>query len=179
MEKKVIDLKEGKKLELFIPTELWAEQLLNYFKDIFMETDNHVFGRDDFNFTVEKIKKKISSSSESKGALMIIGTVNNIIVSYGEFHTYEEKTICHNGTLSISVKKKFWHRGIATAMMKELISFAKSNNIRNINIEIKGDNERAIELYKHFGFEIIGKHKNTYEVNKNYFDEVLMDLNIL
>lgn len=64
-------------------------------------------------------------------------------------------------------------------MMKELISFAKSNNIRNINIEIKGDNERAIELYKHFGFEIIGKHKNTYEVNKNYFDEVLMDLNIL
>lgn len=178
MEEKIIDLKNGRKLELLIPTEPWAEQLLTYLRDIFIETDNHVFGGDDFNFTVEKIKKKIRSTTANMGALMIIGVVDNSIVSYGEFHGYEEKALCHNGALSISVKKEFWHRGIATAMMKELISFAKNNNIINLNIEVKGDNQRAIELYKHFGFEIIGVHKNTYNINSDYFDEVLMDLNL-
>lgn len=178
MEDKIIVLKDGSKLILTNTKEDSAEELLNYFNTIFAETDNHVFGEGDFNFTVEKIKMKITGAKESMDSIMVIGKINGRIVSYGEFNSLGRRRICHNGSLSISVKKEFWHKGIATAMMKELIDFAKDNNIRNINIEVKADNNRALRLYEQFGFKVIGIHKNVYKVNQNYFDEVLMDLNL-
>ncbi|QUH19318.1 GNAT family N-acetyltransferase [Alkaliphilus sp. B6464] len=64
-------------------------------------------------------------------------------------------------------------------MMQELIRFAKEyGTIRNISLGVKASNKNAIILYEKFGFQKIGLHKNYFNVNGSFDDEILMDLYI-
>ena len=54
--------------------------------------------------------------------------------------------------------KEFWGLGIGSAMFKEMIEQAKNNNdVLQIELEVIEGNERAIALYKKFGFEIVAE----------------------
>jgi RimJ/RimL family protein N-acetyltransferase len=41
---------------------------------------------------------------------------------------------------------------------------------------VKASNFKAIKLYEKLGFEQIGTHKNYFNINGEYDDEILMDL---
>ena len=47
------------------------------------------------------------------------------------------------------------------------------NNIKSINLEVNEINFPAINLYKNFGFKIVGKRPKYYD---NKYDAILMDL---
>jgi hypothetical protein len=57
------------------------------------------------------------------------------------------------------------------------IDFAKGTNaLRTLSLEVREGNERAIALYKRFGFAEAGRHKGRINVRGTYYDEILMDL---
>jgi len=67
--------------------------------------------------------------------------------------------------------------GIGTAVMEELIDFAKNNNtIKTISLGVKASNKKAQHLYEKLGFKEVGVHKNFFNIDGNYYDEILMDL---
>ena len=52
-------------------------------------------------------------------------------------------------------------------MMKALVTFAINDPIiKVVFLIVKDGNERAIYLYKKYGFEVVGRHKNNVYVNK-------------
>ena len=58
-----------------------------------------------------------------------------------------------------------------------MISFAKRNGQTEIlHLGVKNDNINAINLYKKMGFHEVGRHKNFFKIEGNYYDEILMDL---
>ena len=64
-------------------------------------------------------------------------------------------------------------------MLNEVIKFAKSTKIiSNIHLTVNSTNDRAISLYKKFGFEIIGEHNNYTKIDNHYYNEKLMDLSL-
>ena len=69
--------------------------------------------------------------------------------------------------------------GVGSAVMEELIRFAKDHElIKNISLGVKASNERAIKLYERFGFVKVGSHKDYFNINGEYDDEYIMDLHI-
>jgi ribosomal-protein-alanine N-acetyltransferase len=64
---------------------------------------------------------------------------------------------------NVAVKPDLRGKGIAKALLKELLSYAKSHGITRIVLEVRVSNVAAIGLYEGFGFEIIGTRKNFYE----------------
>lgn len=89
----------------------------------------------------------------------------------------EEKRIAHNSEVAISVKKEYWGIGVGSAVMEELIRFAKDHElIKNISLGVKASNERAIKLYERFGFVKVGSHKDYFNINGEHDDEYIMDL---
>ncbi|MNP83052.1 hypothetical protein D3C76_1818760 [compost metagenome] len=50
--------------------------------------------------------------------------------------------------------------------------------IKNISLGVKSDNVNAIKLYEKHGFVKIGVHKNFFNIDGIYYDEILMDLNL-
>ena len=61
--------------------------------------------------------------------------------------------------------------------MKQLFTFAINDPIiKVVFLIVKDGNERAIYLYKKYGCEVVGRHKNNVYVNNQYHDVLLMDL---
>ena len=170
-----VQLKNGDHLILRKPTVEDAKNMIEYLNIVGGESDNLLFGKDEFRLTVEQEMEHIKSISGN--TLMILGIINNNIVSVSQISSSGRKRIAHNSEMSISVKKEYWGNGIGTAVMNELIRFAKESMItRNISLGVKASNNNAIKMYEKFGFVKVGVHKQYFNVNGGFDDEILMDL---
>lgn len=63
---------------------------------------------------------------------------------------------------NVAVSKPFRNRGIASALINELITYSKKNNFSFITLEVRQSNEKARSLYSKFGFIKVGERKNYY-----------------
>jgi RimJ/RimL family protein N-acetyltransferase len=172
-----VQLKNGKRLILRKPVTSDAEKMVEYLNIVGGESDNLLFGKGEFRLTVEQEMEYIKSISDSANTLMLLGIIDKNIVSVAQISSSNRKRIAHNSEISISVKKEYWRNGIGTIIMNELISFAKDHDtIRNISLGVKTNNHNAIKLYEKFGFIKVGVHKNFFNINGVFEDEILMDL---
>jgi len=63
--------------------------------------------------------------------------------------------------------------------MRELISYAKHHkNISIVSLGVRAVNHGAKKLYEKMGFEQVGVHKDFFNVDGKFFDEILMDMHI-
>lgn len=170
-------LKSGEKLILRQPIEDDAEAIIKYLNQVGGESDNLLFGKDEFHLTIEQEREFIRRLRENPNSLMIVGIINDSVVSIAQIGCQQRSRIAHNSDLAISVKKDYWGKGIGTAVMQELIRFAKEHSvIKNVNLGVKASNHTAIKLYEKLGFEKVGVHKDYFNINGVYDDLILMDL---
>ncbi len=176
---KEIQLKNGQILKLRNPVANDAEKMIEYLNTVGGESDNLLFGKGEFNLTVEQEVEYINRINNDTNTFMILGITNDSIVSVAQISSPSRKRISHNSELAISVRKDYWGVGIGSALMEELIQFAKQHSIiKNISLGVKASNSKAIRLYEKYGFVKVGVHKNYSYVNGSYDDEILMDLYI-
>lgn len=81
----------------------------------------------------------------------------------------------HSGSIGIMVHKDYQGKGIGKALFARIIDLA-DNWLKLVRLELSvfTDNERAINLYKSFGFEIEGRKKYASIRSGEYADEYLM-----
>lgn len=174
-----VELKNGKQLILRRAIAEDAKNIIEYLNIVGGESDNLLFGAGEFRLTIEQEREYIENFNKDNNSLMLLGIIDDKIVSVAQISTSNRKRICHNSEVAISVKKEYWGIGIGSAVMDQLIKFAKDNGtIKNISLGVRASNYNAIKLYEKHGFEKIGVHKNFFNVDGNYYDEILMDLYI-
>ena len=177
-EPKQVKVKNGLVVTFRRPEIADAERILEYLDVIFGESDNLLFGAGEFSMSVAEEEKYIENANNSKGSLLLLGVVGDEIVSIANIDSSKQKKIAHNAEIGISVRKSHWGIGIGSAMMSELIEFAKHHGIKNVRLGVKADNANAIKLYEKCGFAKIGVQKDFFHVGDNYYDEILMVLHI-
>jgi RimJ/RimL family protein N-acetyltransferase len=171
--------KDGQKMIIRKPDSSDAEKMIEYLNIVGGESDNLLFGKDEFRLTVEQEIEHIKNMNQNTNGLMIIGCIGEKIASIAQISGEGRKRIAHNSEVAISVKKEYWGNGIGSAMMSALIHFAKeTDKIKNISLGVKASNNTAMKLYEKMGFVKIGVHKNFFYIDGNFDDEILMDLSI-
>ena len=172
-----VTLKNGEILILREPEEDDAKDMIEYLNNVGGESDNLLFGKDEFNLTVEQEIEHIKRVRNDCNIRMILGIINSRIVSVAQISCLPRKRICHNSEIALSVRKDYWRNGIGSAVMQELIYFANNHNlIINVSLGVRASNYNAIKLYEKFGFTKVGVHKNYFNVNGILDDELIMDL---
>ncbi|MCX8033915.1 MAG: ribosomal protein S18-alanine N-acetyltransferase [Thermodesulfovibrio sp.] len=78
--------------------------------------------------------------------------------------------------LSLAVKSSFRKRGIASALLRDIIFNLKKTFVKTCYLEVRKSNIGAINLYKRFGFKECGIRKNYYIVPQE--DAILMKLDL-
>ena len=176
---KELILKNGQKLLLRMPSPEDAVKMLQYLNTVGGESDNLLFGKDEFKLSVEQETEYLKKIGEDSNTLMIVGIINDRIISVSQVSGLGRKRICHNSELSISVLKDCWGIGVGNAVMEELIRFAKGHPvIKNISLGVRANNSNAIRLYEKYGFKKVGLHMDYFDINGIYDDEILMDLSL-
>ncbi|MGL4911731.1 MAG: GNAT family N-acetyltransferase [Romboutsia sp.] len=174
-----VKLKNNKTLILRNAMEEDAKDIIEYLNAVGGESDNLLFGKNEFRLNESQEKEHIAKLSKNKNALMLVALIGEKIVSVCQITTSDRKRIAHNSELAVSVRKDYWGIGIGSAIMNELIEFGKRNdNIKTISLGVRGSNYNAIKLYEKCGFEKVGCHKNYFNINGEFDDEILMDLYI-
>lgn len=96
---------------------------------------------------------------------------NDIIVAY--ISSWASGT--NSEILNFCVSKDFQNKGIGSELLKYLLVKQKSDGIIYCSLEVRKSNEKAINLYKKFGFKESHVRKAYY---KNGEDAILMLLNL-
>lgn len=160
-----------------------AEAILEYLKRVGGESDNLTFGAEGIPVTVEQEKAFLESwsSSEQRSLLLVaVRTDENgreQIVADASL-TAMSRRLAHRAELGISVVKSEWGKGIGTRMIEKMIDHAKMHGIELIYLEVRTDNERAIRLYERMGFKRIGVSPAYMKIDGQYFDVLLMYLDL-
>ncbi|EQK40618.1 acetyltransferase family protein [[Clostridium] bifermentans ATCC 19299] len=176
---KEIKLKNGKTAILRSPIKEDAQAMIDYLNIIGGESDFITFGKNEFSMSVEAEQdyiERINSMYNSKNVLIII---EDEIVGIASITSVQKERMKHNGTLGISIRKKYWGIGLGSEIMTYLIDWAKSNKItKKINLLVREDNIRGVKLYEKFGFEKEGLLKKDICVNGVYYNTIAMGLYI-
>lgn len=77
--------------------------------------------------------------------------------------------------INFNVLKFFQNQHIGSSLLQKLIELATDNNMENITLEVRCDNEKAIYLYKKYGFRNVSIRKKYY----NDVDGILMEKELM
>lgn len=77
--------------------------------------------------------------------------------------------------INFKVLEFFQNKHIGSSLLQRLIELTKKNNMKNITLEVRSDNEKAIYLYKKYGFKSVSIRKNYY----NDVDGILMEKELM
>lgn len=119
------------------------------------------------NFIQEHVKEK-------KDFLLVVAEVEGNIVGTSSIHPGSSPKDRHVGGLGISIVKEWRGLGIGTAMMTYMINWAKNYGLEKLYLSVFSTNQRAINLYKKFNFQVEGKRKKQYKIEGKYIDEIIM-----
>jgi ribosomal-protein-alanine N-acetyltransferase len=104
--------------------------------------------------------------------ISVVGTLNDKIISYmigrpegNNFHL-----------MNIAVSRKHWQKGFGSKMISYLLKeLEKNESIKSCYLEHRITNKAAFEMYKKFGFKVVGIKPNYY---RNKVDAVIMEIDI-
>ncbi|WP_436375310.1 GNAT family N-acetyltransferase [Cytobacillus sp. BC1816] len=152
-----------------------AEAILAHCRKAFGESDFLMTGADEFNLTIEEEETWIEQSIRT-GDLILLAEVDNEVIGMLTFRRSKSKKVNHLGYFGITIQEKHCNQGLGSKMMEQFLKWAQDEpGLEKVCLEVFAYNERAIHLYKRFGFQEEGrKIKHIKRSNGSYADELMM-----
>ena len=171
-------LRDGRVLTLRQARGTDAAACLDYLRCVGGESDYLLVGPGGLrDWTEAQEAELLEARFDSAEGRMYLGFVGEELVCIASVETRRHARLSHNATMGLSVRRRFWGLGIGSVCMELLIRFCRAHGgVRSLRLEVYADNERAIRLYKKFGFSVEGCRKRYLCVNGVYHDELLMCL---
>jgi len=81
--------------------------------------------------------------------------------------------------LTIAVRRDLHGQGVGRKLVDYAIELAREMKMESMLLEVRPSNERALEIYRQYGFVQIGRRKNYYDApNKTREDALVMRLEL-
>lgn len=117
----------------------------------------------------------IKEDTESPYNLFLVCEANGKIVGFSRCEGNQLKRMFHKVEFGVCILKDFWGYGIGTNLLKETIRWADTNKIKKITLNVLETNQKAIMLYKNYGFEEEGVLKKDKLLSDGkYYNTVIM-----
>ncbi|WP_430883190.1 GNAT family N-acetyltransferase [Fusibacter sp. JL216-2] len=153
-----------------------AGQVIDYMKTILSETSILSMDPEEFTFTVDEEIAVIKKYGQSVNMLMLSAIYKGEIIGMLTYGGGSRRRNKHTGVVGLSVKKEHWGQGIGGQLLTDLFDWAKNNGVtKKINLGVREDNHRAIELYNRLGFKVYGKESMAQKTDGRYYSNLLME----
>lgn len=103
-------------------------------------------------------RQSLEEELDNETSLFLVAKEENEVIGYiGMSIVIDEGYI-----FNVAVRESYRNKGVATALINELVTYGKKNNLSFITLEVRKSNLPAISLYSKFGFLKAGERKDYY-----------------
>ena len=107
-------------------------------------------------------KQSLENELNNDTSLFWVATENNDVIGYIGMSVVIDEGYIFNVAVSETHRKK----GVGSALINEIVTYGKKNNLCFITLEVRESNINAQSLYSKFGFIKVGERKNYYSEPK-------------
>mgnify|MGYP003292894391 CR=1 FL=1 len=152
-------LKDGRKAVLRNAVESDAQGLYDYLVKSAGETHFILREPEDCSiYSVEGEKEYIKKFAGNPYQMVLVCEVDGVIAGNCEIAFNGKIKLRHRASLAIALLKDYWGQGIGSKMFEAMIKTAKNyGGVTRLVLDVVEGNERALALYKKFGFEIVSR----------------------
>lgn len=104
-------------------------------------------------------RQSLESELANENSVFLTALDDNRVVGYIGMNVVIDEGYIYN----VAVDEKYRKRGIGSALIGELVTFGKKNNLCFLTLEVRESNENARSLYSKFGFIKVGERKDYYK----------------
>ena len=128
----------------------------------------------------EQEARSLAETERSCNEVELVAIIDGRIVgSAGVSAVRSRHKVAHRARFGISILKEYWGMGIGRALMDASIACARQAGYTQLELEVVADNERAVSLYRHAGFEGYGCNPRGYwSASAGYQELVYMRLEL-
>ena len=130
----------------------------------------------EFCTSVENEKNIIDGVLKNPNCTWFVAEYDGEIVgqcSVGLVRSYQRYR--HRAEVAFVILKEFWNIGIGGKMMLECLKWCMDNSVSQVELDVVTTNEKALKMYKNFGFEVVGTIPNALKyADDQYADEYMM-----
>jgi ribosomal-protein-alanine N-acetyltransferase len=76
--------------------------------------------------------------------------------------------------LNISVRRDWQRHGIGRMLLDQVTALARASGMASILLEVRPSNQRAVEIYRRYGYVPIGLRKNYYPAADNQREDAIV-----
>ncbi len=153
-----------------------AEKLLKTAMANILEQEFILTAPEEFKFTVEQEREWIKSMTANPANLLLIAEADGETAGILNVTGNPRKKLSHTAEFGMGVLKDYRNMGIGAMLIREMIAWAEKNErLEKLTLQVFANNEKAIHLYKKFGFREEGRlPKAIKNLNGEYIDNVMM-----
>lgn len=171
---KQLKLKNGKELILRNGTAEDGAEVVDVFNRTHGETDFLYAYPDENSFDAKSEGSFLDWHVDKEKAVMMLAVVDGRIVGTASVETMGEKyKVRHRAEFGISILKEYWGLGIGGELLAACIECARNAGYEQLELTVVGENERAIALYRKYGFTEFGRNPFGYKSRSGGYQETV------
>lgn len=171
---KTITLKNGKKALIRNGEFEDGAAVYENFNQTHAETDYMLSYPDENSFNAEQEADFLKEKADSANEIEIVAIVDGEIVGSAGIEAIGAKyKVRHRADLGIGISKDYWGLGLGKALMNACIECAKEAGYTQLELNVVAENERAIALYKSFGFKEFGRNPKGFNSRVSGYQELV------
>lgn len=122
----------------------------------------------------KKYLKGVMERIKNKQAVKLLLFINNKLAGISDVSLYN-RVQSHVGDLGISISKDYRGKGFGKLLLKQILNESKKLlALKIITLAVFATNDRAIVMYKKFGFVEFGRLPNGNQYKGKFVDDVFM-----
>jgi len=153
-----------------------AASLLNHARQVARESDFLSAGPGERALTLEAQVALLRRLRSKHRGFVLKGTSGGRLVAVLSVVRPNQPRLRHRAELGLTVRAAHWGQGIGRRMGEAAIALAAEQGLRKLNLRVRADNRRAIQLYQALGFSREGLSPRALRVRGRFFAEVMMGL---
>ena len=153
-----------------------AEQFLELNQKLDNETKFMLLESGERKGSVDKIEERIELTLKKSNEAVFVLEDGNRLVGYASAIGGHCKRNAHKASIVTGVLQSHVGRGGGSRLFETLLRWAEDSPLHRLELTVMKHNERAIALYRKYGFEIEGIKEASLFVDGIYVDEYSMGL---
>jgi pimeloyl-ACP methyl ester carboxylesterase/RimJ/RimL family protein N-acetyltransferase len=153
--------------------------LVTYMAQILVESDYLTHDPQDPPLSEAQLRTTIVQATQGANQLVLLALSGGSVIGLLRFRGGSTRRTRHTGEVGITVRRRWWGRGVATGLLTRFLKWAaESGVVRQVNLRVRPDNQRALALYRRHGFAVTGRMNRELCIQGCFYDHLVMGLSI-